>query len=155
MKRIVLSIFLATTILSGCVKKDTGCTPQDPSVEKPAMIAFCSSYGITYTEHSSGMLYQITNPGTGVTPTTSSKIFIYYTGKLLNGNTFDSQSNPSATGWVLNSLIDGWKVGIPLIKKGGSIKLVIPSYLAYSCNGQGSIPGNSPLYFDITLVDVQ
>ncbi|MBC7586842.1 MAG: FKBP-type peptidyl-prolyl cis-trans isomerase, partial [Chitinophagaceae bacterium] len=147
MKKPLLIIFLATILFSSCIKNDKGCTPQDASIEKPAMVAFCTSYGITYTEHNSGILYQITNPGTGIAPTVSSKIYITYSGKLLNGTVFDSQSDPAKTGWVLNSLIDGWKIGIPLIKKGGSIKLVIPSYLAYSCNGSGSIAANSPLYF--------
>ncbi len=155
MRRILFIILVSSTLISGCIKGDKGCTPQDASVEKPAMVSFCNNSGITYTEHSSGILYQITNPGTGVTPTTSSKIYIYYTGKLLDGTVFDSQSNPGATGWVLSGLIEGWKIAIPLIKKGGSIKMVIPSYLAYSCNGQGPIPSNAPLYFDVTLVDVQ
>jgi FKBP-type peptidyl-prolyl cis-trans isomerase FkpA len=155
MKKILPAILLAATILSSCVKKDNGCTPQDPSAEKPSMISYCNTYGIGYTEHSSGILYQVTNPGSGVTPTASSRIFIYYTGKFLSGSTFETQNDPSKTGWTLNTLIDGWKIGIPLIKKGGSVKLIIPSYLAYSCNGYGSIPGNTPLCFEITLVDVQ
>jgi FKBP-type peptidyl-prolyl cis-trans isomerase len=53
-------------------------------------------------------------------------------------------------------VIDGWKIGLPLIKKGGRIKLIIPSALAYSCTGAGtSIPPNTPLYFDVTLNDVK
>jgi len=155
MKRVVPIIFLVLTVLGGCLKKDKGCTPQDASVEQPAMIAFCTSNGIAYTQHSSGILYQITNPGTGVTPTTSSRIYITYTGKLMDGSTFETQTNPGLTGWYLNSLIEGWKIGIPLIKKGGTIKLIIPSYLAYSCNGNNGIPGNSPLYFEVNLIDVQ
>ncbi|MCA6452324.1 MAG: FKBP-type peptidyl-prolyl cis-trans isomerase [Chitinophagaceae bacterium] len=77
-----------------------------------------------------------------------------YTGKLLNGTTFDATANPISLS--LSSVIDGWKIGLPLIKKGGRIKLVIPSALAYSCTGAGtSIPPNSPLFFDVTLQDVR
>lgn len=155
MKKNVHVFLFLVIFLSSCVKSNTGCTPQDPAVEKPSMIAFCASNGITYTEHTSGILYQITNPGTGIIPLSTSKIFIYYTGKRLDGTTFDSVNNPSATGWVLNQLIEGWQIGIPLLKKGGSIKMVIPSALAYGCNGSGPIAANSPLYFEVTLVDVQ
>ena len=51
--------------------------------------------------------------------------------------------------------IEGWKIGIPLIKKGGKLKLIIPSALAYGCNDISGIPGNSILFFDIDLIDVQ
>ncbi|MEQ1623714.1 MAG: FKBP-type peptidyl-prolyl cis-trans isomerase, partial [Sediminibacterium sp.] len=82
-------------------------------------------------------------------------VYVTYSGKLLNGTEFDKGTNPSLTGWTLNQLIDGWKIGLPLLKKGGKIKLVVPSSLAYGCSGSGSIPSNSPLYFEISLVDVQ
>jgi FKBP-type peptidyl-prolyl cis-trans isomerase FkpA len=119
------------------------------------MNAYCSGNGITPTTHSSGLFYQILDPGTGATASATSKIFITYVGKLTDGTTFDQQSDPSKTGWPLNQLIEGWRVGIPLIKKGGHILLVVPSSMGYGCNGYGAIPGNAILYFDITLVDVQ
>ncbi len=154
-KNVALFCFGIMLLWGACVKSNTGCTPQDPSVEKPAMIAFCASNGITYTEHSSGILYQVVNPGTGTVPTLTSRIFITYTGKRMDGSIFDSQSTPASVGWPLNELIEGWQIGIPLIKKGGTIKMVIPSALAYGCNGKGPIAANSPLYFEVTLVDVQ
>ena len=140
-----------------CGKTTTsGCTPATVASESATMISYCTSNSITYTQHSSGILYQIIDPGTGTAPTLSSRIYITYTGKLFNGTVFDSQSNAALTGWTLSSLIDGWKIGLPLIKKGGHIKLVIPSSFAYGCAGSGTIiPSNTPLYFDITLVDVQ
>jgi hypothetical protein len=67
---------------------------------------------------------------------------------------FDQQADSSKTGWILGSLIPGWQIGLPLIHKGGEIKLIVPSSLAYGC-GNGPLPANSILYFDIHLVDVQ
>ena len=120
------------------------------------MISYCTANSINYSTHSSGLLYEIITPGTGNTPSLTSKIYITYTGKLFDGTVFDSQSNAALTGWVLSTLVDGWKVGLPLIKKGGRIKLVVPSSMGYGCAGSGtSIPSNSPLFFDITLIDVQ
>jgi len=43
---------------------------------------------------------------------------------------------------------------VPYIKKGGKIKLLIPSALGYGSNAAGSIPANSVLIFDIELLDV-
>ncbi|MEI8074621.1 MAG: FKBP-type peptidyl-prolyl cis-trans isomerase [Bacteroidota bacterium] len=153
-------IFAWTIILFAslsCGKTSTsGCTPATIASENASMISYCTTNAINYSQHSSGILYEIITPGTGTTPGPNSRIYITYTGKLFDGTVFDSQSNPALTGWVLSTLVDGWKIGLPLIKKGGRIKLVIPSSLGYGCAGSGTvIPSNSPLYFDVTLIDVQ
>ena len=123
--------------------------------EEGTITTYAAANGITATRHSSGLYYQIINPGSTVTPIISSKIFVTYTGKLLNGTVFDQQTNSSLTGFFLSQVIPGWQIGIPLIQKGGEIKLIVPSSLAYGCTAQGPIPANSVLYFDIVLVDVQ
>jgi FKBP-type peptidyl-prolyl cis-trans isomerase FkpA len=51
-------------------------------------------------------------------------------------------------------LIEGWKIGLPLLKKGGHIKLYVPPSLGYGPSPNRNIPGNSVLIFDIRLVDV-
>lgn len=154
MKRalLLLSLGIASLFIS-CGKQDKGCTPKTPASEKDAMVAYCAANGINYTEHSSGILYEIINPGAGIRPTINNLVFAVYTGKLLDGTVFDA---PAFTvDFPLNGVIEGWKIGIPLIQKGGRIKMVIPSALAYSCTGSRSIPPNSPLFFDVTLTDVK
>lgn len=157
MKKIVLSVlFLSLLLLNySCGKNDTsGCQPAAIASEKAQMTAYCTANNINYTEHSSGLLYEILAPGSGLAPISTSVVAVVYTGKLLNGTTFDATANPITLS--LQNVIDGWKIGIPLIKKGGRIRLIIPSALAYSCTGSGnSIPPNSPLFFDVTLQDVK
>jgi FKBP-type peptidyl-prolyl cis-trans isomerase len=157
MKKSILILAVVGLLVGGnsCIKGDENCQPQTVASETGAMQALATSQGMTATTHSSGLLYQVMNPGSGVTPSTSSKIFIKYTAKLANGTIFDSQTNSTLTGWVLGSLIPGWQIGVPLIQKGGTIKLVIPSSLAYGCAAVGNIPSSSILYFEIELVDVQ
>lgn len=156
MKRIfIFTILLGALTIFSCKKGSTGCQDVDIAVEQPTIISYGTSNSLTLTRHPTGVFYEIINPGAGVSPTSSSKVFIKYIGKLLNGTTFDQQTNAALTGWFLRDLIPGWQVGLPLISKGGKIKLVIPSAYAYGCNGVGSIPANSILYFDIDLVDVQ
>lgn len=161
MKKFVLSVLVLTMVLFNysCGKTDTGCQPVPVANEKTQLIAYCTANNINYTEHSSGLLYQIIDPGTGVSPTTSSVVSVVYTGKHFDNTVFDASANPYTS--PLSNLIDGWKVGLPLIKKGGRIKLVIPSALAYSCNGSTdsygrvSITPNEPIFFDVTLSDVK
>jgi FKBP-type peptidyl-prolyl cis-trans isomerase FkpA len=141
---------------TGCLKNTVQqpCTSKSVSSEEPTILAFASANGITATRDASGLYYQIINPGSGPAPSATSKVFVTYTGKLLNGNVFDQQANAAQTGWVLGSLIQAWQIGLPLIQKGGEIKLIVPSSLAYGCN-DSPLPANSILYFDIQLVDVQ
>ena len=154
MKRNVwMAFLLAPFLFTACGKTDTECVPATVASEKAAMVAYCTANNITYTEHASGILYEIMSPGLTTQPTIANTVAVVYTGKLLNGNQFDASANPVRL--ALNGVIKGWQIGIPLIKKGGRIKMVIPSSLAYGCTGQGSIAPNSPLYFEVTLTDVR
>lgn len=152
-------VFLGGVILfsqAGCLKSSSSqaCTPATVSSEEPAIIAYASANGINTTRHSSGLYYEIISPGSGAAPSANSRVFVTYIGKLLDGSVFDQQTNADQTGWVLGSLIAGWQIGLPLIQEGGEIKLIVPSSLAYGC-GNGPLPPNSILYFDVRLVDVQ
>lgn len=148
-------------ILASCIKTQQACEPLKPSSEASQIQSFAASNSIITATDPSGIYYQIIDSGTGIKPSLTSKIFITYSGTFLDGTVFDQQTDPSQTGWVLSSLIQGWQIGIPLISKGGHIKLIIPSSLCYGCIGQTDsygkviIPANSILYFDITLFDVQ
>ncbi|MDB5209827.1 MAG: hypothetical protein JWQ30_654 [Sediminibacterium sp.] len=155
MKKILGSVLvLSCLLLNSCGKTDTGCQPVPVSSEKSALVAYCTLNNITYTEDPSGLLYQIITPGTGNNATVSNTVSVVYTGKLLDNTQFTSIANPQDL--PLGGVIDGWKIGIALLKKGGRIKLVIPSALGYSCTGNlPAIPGNAPLYFDITLSDIK
>ena len=154
MKRNVLLAFLVAPLLfAACGKTNTECVPATVASEKAAMVAYCTANNIMYTEHASGILYEVMAPGLSTQPTLANTVAVVYTGKLLNGNQFDASANPVRL--ALSGVIKGWQIGIPLIKKGGRIKLVIPSSLAYGCNGSGSIPANSPLYFEVSLTDVR
>ena len=118
------------------------------------LLAFAQSKGYAVEKHSSGLYYQIVDPGTGTQPTASSSITITYKGTFLNDQVFDEGTTPNTPAWPLNSLIEGWKIGIPLIKAGGRIRLIVPSSQAYGCEDYSVIPGNSVLFFDITLIGV-
>ncbi|WP_290793338.1 FKBP-type peptidyl-prolyl cis-trans isomerase [Flavihumibacter sp. UBA7668] len=132
---------------------ETTCTVVPPADEEQAILAYNTANNINGIKDESGLYYEIINPGTGGTPNLNSLIEIKYTGKLTNGTVFDSQSDPKKTGWALRSLIPGWQIAIPKIKKGGKIKMVLPSALGYGCRDNGNIPANSILFFEVELVE--
>lgn len=157
----ILSLFLliiGITFISACSKKNesntvTGCnlTAQyvndTSSAQRTQMIAFCNNNGITYTVHPSGILYQIITPGDTAKPNLCTSLTMTYTGKLMTGIQFDS----GTITYALKDLIVGWQIAVPLIGKGGKIKMVLPSSLAYGSSANGSIPANSPLYFEMSI----
>ncbi|CAA9473434.1 MAG: FKBP-type peptidyl-prolyl cis-trans isomerase FkpA precursor [uncultured Segetibacter sp.] len=158
MKDFLLVAFLIIMFSSGCSKQETGCMPVKPEAEEPQIIAYASAHGINVTRHSSGIYYEIINSGSGETPAKGSTITVGYVGKLLSDKIFDQN-----TSYVrkLSDLNEGWQIGIPLIKKGGRIKLIIPSAYGYGCNPKKDgddnvvIPGNSVLFFDVNLIDLK
>lgn len=146
---LVFSMIFAL-VLTGCSNKDKdpGCTTAAEDDAK--MQNYISANGITATKHASGMYYQIIEPGSGATPTINSTVKANYTGKFTNNTSFDA----GVASFPLGGVIEGWQIGIPLIKQGGKIKLIIPPYLGYGCSAYRSIPGNSVLVFDVELLEV-
>lgn len=153
-KHLCIAVLGILLVFLGC-KKNDDCNPNPPANEAPQILAYANANGMTVTAHSSGLFYQIISQGSGSTASLNSKIYITYTGKLLDGTEFDKQTIPNVNGWALGGLIQGWQIGIPLIQKGGHIKLIVPSALGYGCQPHNTLPGDAILYFDITLVDVQ
>ncbi|AHF16612.1 peptidylprolyl isomerase [Niabella soli DSM 19437] len=103
------------------------------------------------------MFYEIVNAGTGAAPTGSSTLTVKYIAYYMNGSPYDSTYAAYPDGVTtppLNQLIPGWQQGLPKIKEGGQIRLIIPSSLAYGCNPNGGVLANQPLYFNIQLVKV-
>ena len=159
----LFSLMLALTLLlSACNKTSTPekCTYTAPTavasaVEIANLKAWLDANSLTYTRHSSGILYKIVAPGSGMTPVVCSNVMVKYIGRLTTSDTpFDQ--NTTGIAFSLGQLITGWQIGIPLVQKGGSIILYIPPSLGYGASGAGSsIPPNSNLVFSIELMDVQ
>ena len=101
----------------------------------------------------SGLYYVINNPGIGDTPTIYSNVTVAYTGSLTDGTVFDESSSTGVT-FPLSNVIQGWQEGIPLFSEGGSGILLIPSALGYGSQAVSTIPANSVLIFDVSLIDV-
>lgn len=146
------AIILVWLSLAGCIKEDQACTPVNPVLEEERISAFGRANGLSLIKHHTGIYYQVTSSGYGASPNINSKVTVGYVGKFLDGYLFDQNSGITNH---LKQFIEGWQIGLPLIKKGGTITLLIPSAYAYGCTTYGNIPPNSVLYFEVTLVDVQ
>ena len=105
----------------------------------------------------SGLAYKVLTEGTGPNPKATDQVTVHYTGKLINGEVFDSsvKRGQPAT-FPLNRVIPGWSEGVQLMKKGGKATLYLPSNLAYGTRGAGGvIPPNATLIFEIELLEIK
>jgi FKBP-type peptidyl-prolyl cis-trans isomerase FkpA len=162
MKRTLIALIglagLATLVFFGCGKASSGyssCGDTDPSADSSALLSFARTNGITPLSDTIGLYYQIVSQGSGAAPTPTSTISVLYKATLLDGTEFDS-TGTTPRSFVLNTLIPAWQFTLPKIETGGRIKLLVPSKYGYGCIGaNSSVPPNTPIYFDITLVNVQ
>ena len=104
----------------------------------------------------SGLKYIVVTPGNGGTPAKGAKIKAHYTGKFVDGRVFDSsvqRGTPIEFSVGVGQVIKGWDEALSSMKKGEKRVLIIPSDLAYGPRGRGPIPPNTPLVFEVELVD--
>lgn len=109
--------------------------------------------GVTQTD--SGLQYKVLEEGEGAKPGADDTVTVHYRGRLLDGTEFDSsyERDQPAT-FALNSVIAGWTEALQLMSEGSKYELYIPSDLAYGPGGNGPIPPNSALIFEVELLEV-
>jgi len=165
MNRILLVLLLVSALIYGCGKSAT-----DPLVAYNAQKAiddkivsdYISSHNLSALAKqadTSGVFY-IINPGeegTGnVLYTNSTQVTVGYTGSVLTTGAEFVKTGNIHPSYPLSTVIRGWQLGIPHIKIGGKIRLLIPSRYAYGPYAQDSlhIPKSAVLDFNIQLYNV-
>ncbi len=106
----------------------------------------------------SGLEYVILASGdeAGPSPQGGDFVAVYYEGRLdANGEVFDSAFERGEAAMIpSNRVIPGWVEALKLMKPGDRWLLHVPGNLAYGPNGNGPIPPNAALNFEIELMDV-
>ena len=127
--------------------------------EEPVLMQkYLKSNNITTKPLASGLIYIESKKGTGARAAKGKSVSVHYTGKLLNGNVFDSSIGKKPFDFVLGQgqVIPGWDEGVALMSVGGKAKLIIPSNLAYGAQAMGDkLPAYSTLVFEVELLGVK
>jgi FKBP-type peptidyl-prolyl cis-trans isomerase FkpA len=94
--------------------------------------------------------------GTGATAASGDTVTVDYTGTLLNGTVFDTSVGKTPLTFRLGAgaVIPGFDQGVTGMKVGGKRRLTIPPSLAYGASGNGPIPPNSTIRFDVDLLSI-
>jgi FKBP-type peptidyl-prolyl cis-trans isomerase FkpA len=110
-------------------------------------------------QHLNGIYFIELGQGTGETyPGEGDIARLYYRGTFTDGRVFDSNTGGNTLNITIGgkSVIPGFEEGVKLMKEEGRARIVLPSSLAYGPAGSGaSIPGYTPLVFEVELVELQ
>ena len=133
----------------GPVADSTAGSPQE-QIDRYLKAQSIAEEQMSYT----GLVYIIEQEGESEKPTIQDEISIHYRGYLVDGTLFDYTTGSPRT-FPLSQLIPAWQEAIPLIGKGGKIKILAPPSLAYGSNPPPGTPitAETVLVFDIELVD--
>jgi FKBP-type peptidyl-prolyl cis-trans isomerase FkpA len=98
--------------------------------------------------------------GTGAAAAAGNNVSVTYTLWLYSTSAADhkgSQLGSGAFSFVLGAgqVIPGFDQGVTGMQVGGSRRLVVPPALAYGTAGNGPIPPNAALVFEVQLVGIQ
>lgn len=166
----ILLVATAALLLAGaCGGDDADATPT-PNSTAPASSTAARTVTPSPTTRSgpivlqsptttpSGLRYQDIVVGSGATPQQGQRVTVHYTGYFTDGRKFDSsldRSQPFTFVLGVGQVIAGWDEGIATMKVGGKRLLYIPAKLAYGSRGQGPIPPDTDLIFEVELLDVR
>lgn len=137
--------------------------------EEKSLNAYFTKNNLKPTKTASGLYYIITEKTEAELPKTGDTVNMNYTGQLLDGTKFDSNTDttfkhvaPFEFPLGAGRVIKGWDEGVALLPIGSKATFYIPSRLAYGAqatpgspaNPKG-IPANSPLIFDVQLLSLK
>ncbi|MEM6335657.1 MAG: FKBP-type peptidyl-prolyl cis-trans isomerase [Bacteroidota bacterium] len=105
-------------------------------------------------------LLEDTEIGTGDEVFSGALLSVSYVGRFLDGREFDSTVGAAPIQFLYqrnSTIIPGWNKGFTGMRAGGRRTLTIPPHLAYGANGSGNgvIPPNTTIVFDVQVVGVQ
>lgn len=134
------------------------------SIDGSIILKYFKDHNISdYKKTNSGLYYVVNKAGSGLSPKDGQKVTVNYTGQFLDGEAFDSNTDPKFKHVApfdfplgQHRVIAGWDEAVSLMKKGEKATFYIPSDLAYGSRGAGGrIPPNSVLIFNIELVNFE
>jgi FKBP-type peptidyl-prolyl cis-trans isomerase FkpA len=135
-------------------------TPETEKIEINKAVRSLVSSGFEVDSTETGLYFILHKEGTGPFPEKSDTCQLIYNAFFLSGDIFDSSGlyyNDSI--WQFRylevPLIPGFNQGVALLNKGAQADIIVPSKLAYSAMGYGSIPPYTPLFFNLKMVNVK
>jgi FKBP-type peptidyl-prolyl cis-trans isomerase len=104
-------------------------------------------------ENTGRVYYSILKEGSGGEVHASDTVTVHYKGWVLNSHTIFDETKEAPITFPLKRLIRGWQLVIPKCKIGGTVRMILPSAMAYGIRDRAyKIPPNAILVFDVEVV---
>lgn len=149
----ILSLSILAILALGACKKETRSLAQ---IEDENITAYLKKNNLTgFTKDSTGYYYKVISIGEGEEVGYPSYVGVSQTTTSVNKNVKFEFSKYSPQYNYLGYIKPiPWRESLLKIKKGGEVRVIVPSYLAYGKTGSGStIPGNAILDTKLNLVN--
>jgi FKBP-type peptidyl-prolyl cis-trans isomerase FkpA len=119
--------------------------------------SYLKTNNISAQKDGSGLRFLILNTGAGAVATSTDSVSLTYTGNFFDQSVFDAQT--TVTKYSMAKILKGWQVGLLQLQKGGSIRIFVPSGLAYGAYGSTRtkvpVPPATNVIFDLNLIDIK
>lgn len=152
--RLLIGLVVLVSLAAACAKSDVYDKDAQYQIDEARILKWRDFTKISLTKHSSGLYYNIERVGAGTEIVgEEDELTVLYSLRILPKDTVIDSRTDEASGYkfILKNSIEGWRNGLPLIREGGKIRLIIPSNQAYLNHQVGNIPPNSVLDFTIDL----
>ena len=183
--RSILLIFLLSFLFSGCSgDKSTEKAPPLPAEQRAAiesrligelspsndrsgrerndMINYAIDEIWDVRPAPEGYFYQVIEPGKGEPLMEGDLAALHYTGQFLDKTTFaDSKKSRRKLDFFVGQMIPAWNLALTSVKPGATIRLLVPSELAYGAeglvNGRGDtlVGAHQVLVFELSEIEVK
>lgn len=114
------------------------------------VVAILAAIGVAYATIPAEVRVETIKAGNGPSPTREDVALINYRGTLPGGKVFDEGKQAVMP---LADVVPGFARALEKMQVGGRYHVVIPPSLGYGDKQVGPIPPNTPLAFDIDLLD--
>ncbi len=146
----------STTKSATAKPADTDALPPPPKPKEKKPIK--SVLGPTAIITPSGLQYKDVKVGTGASPQKGQVIWVHYTGWTQpDGKKFDSSVDRGVPfNFIIGyqQAIQGWDEGVSTMKVGGKRIFIVPPDLGYGAKGTNTVPPDTTLKYEITLLSI-
>jgi len=121
------------------------------SIDDAKIQAYIKKNNLTMTKDPSGFYYQVLTAGTGAPLANKDSIFYTLSIKSLDGTSYYNTPAYGNEGtYVGYSFPSSYRVALLGVNRGSTVRVILPSYLAYGKNGNSNVPSNEVIVSDLT-----
>lgn len=122
------------------------------SIDDAKIQAYIKQNNLTMTKDPSGFYYQVIDQGTGGVMLNKDSVFYNLAIKSLTGTTYYTTPSYSTEGTYLGYMSpEAYRIALKGVNRGGKVRVILPSYLAYGKNGTAVVPENEVIMSEITV----